>query len=347
MNDDPYNGRLTGEPRGGAVGFLHRLAATGEALFVLLGMIILARLAFRAAGLVDADEFLFGVDVEPDFRGAAIAESQWHAVRYGMIFLAIFIIGRIRGRRDRASYGLATGGRSLFALMGFGVGAFVIMHVPSISLRLIDNFYNIGPGTPFWALMKEVPWDKDFWIYMAVSSFLIVPLVEEFVARGYMLGRFRESFSPGGALIIMAVIFAAAHTQYHNTDLYSLGSLFALVWGSLIMGYTVYRTGSLIPAIIAHALVNIPTALWVDYGVFGAMALLLFSFRRAYGEHARGLWNILRDTNDWISLILIAGLVSALGITLEATPWAPYAWLAGLLSFFVASLLIKSNWAGD
>ena len=214
-------------------------------------------------------------------------------------------------------------------------------------MRLFDNFYDIGPGQPFWALMKEVSWDRDFWIFMAVSAFLVVPFVEELAARGYMLGRFRESFSPGGALIIMAVIFAAAHTQYHKTDLYSLGNLFALVWGSLIMGYTVYRTGSLIPAIIAHGLVNIPTALWVDYGVAGFIALLLIAFRSAYAEHGRRLWNILRNTNDWISLVLIAGLVSALGVTLEATPWSPYAWLAGLLSFFVASLFIKSSWAGD
>ena len=345
MNDDQKTQWLLHQSRGGVKGIFFRFASVGEALFVLLALVLVARILFRSLGFADADTFLFGEGVVPDFRAAAIAESQWHGIRYGLIIVAIYFIGRMRQRGGRTSYGLTTGARSVLSLVAFGVGAFAVMHIPSLALRLTDSIFDIGPGTPFWSLMKKVEWDVDFWIYMAVSSFFVVPIVEEIVARGYLLGRLRESFSPGGALLIMGLIFAAAHTQYHKTDLYSLGSLIALVWGSVIMGYAVYRTGSLIPAIIAHGLVNIPTSLLADYAIVAVIALILFLFRVAIRENAGRLWAILRTINDWISLVLVGAAIIAFGMTLQSTSWAPYAWLAGLFSFFVASLFIKSTWA--
>lgn len=344
MNDFSKNPWLAMKPRGGFAGVFLRFVALGETLFVLLGLIVLARFLFGAAGFAGSDEFLFAEDGAPDFRAAAIAESQWHMMRYGLVFLAIMIIGIIRGRRNRESYALTMGGHSLTSLIVFGVGVFTVMHIPSLTLRLVDNVVDIGPGTPFWDLMNDVEWDKDFWLFMAVSSFLVVPLVEETVARGYMLGRFREAFSPGAALVVMALIFAAAHTQYHQANIYALGNLFALVWGSTLMGYAVYRTGSLIPPIIAHALVNIPTSLEADYAVAGVIVLTLFAFRKAYAENARRLGAILVGINDWFSLLIIGAVIVAFGVTLQAAPWAPYAWLAGFLGLFIASLFVKSRW---
>ncbi len=336
---------LSHRAKGGAAGAFLRFAALGAALFILLGMLLVARLVFRGLGFADADEFLFGENVVPDFRRAAIAESQWHAVRYGLIFAGVAIIGLIRRRLSPASYGLSLGGRSLPHLILFGVGAYFAMHVPSLALSITDRFFDIGPGTPFWALMDEVPWDRDFWLYMAVSSFAVVPLVEETMARGYMLGRFRESFSPGAALIVMGLIFSAAHTQYHKADVYAVGQLVALVWGSVILGYAVYRTGSLVPPVIAHGLVNIPMKGSYEYLLAGLLILVLILFRRSYGEHAARLWRIMRDIDDWLSLALIAAVVIAFGATLQATPWAPYAWLGGFSALFVASLFVRSAWA--
>ncbi|MEO1241755.1 MAG: CPBP family intramembrane glutamic endopeptidase [Pseudomonadota bacterium] len=345
MEHQQANSWLAHQPRGGLQGMFLRLAAVGETLFVLLGMIVIARLVFRATGLADADSFLFGDDVVPDFRAAAVAESQWHAIRYGLVFIAVIIIGWIRQRRGRAAYGVTTGGHSISWLIAFGVGVFAIIHVPSLILRLADHYLDIGPGTLFWALMKETEWNTDFWLYMAVSSFAVVPLVEEFVARGYMLGRFRESFSPGGGLVVVALIFSSAHTQYHQADLYSIGMLLALVWGSIVMGYAVYRTGSLLPPIIAHILVNVPTSIAADYVIIVLIALTMFLFRGAFGVNARRLWAILRSVNDWPSLAMIGVVIVAFGMTLQATPWAPYAWLGGFFALFVASLFVKSKWS--
>ena len=344
MNVDVNNPWLAIQARGGVVGVFQRFVAVGEVLFVLLAFILVARIIFRSLGLVDQDEFIFVESGAPDFRQAAIAESQWHFVRYGLIFLGVYLIGRFRQRRSRLSYGFATGGHSLFWLIAFGIGAYLVVYIPSLSLRIIDHYFDIGPGTPFWSLMKEVEWDQDFWIYMAVSSFLIVPFVEEIAARGYLLGRLRESFSAGGALIIMALIFAAAHTQYHKPDLYSVGTLTSVVFFSIVMGYTVYRTQSLIPAIVAHALVNIPMTLTADYVVAGVIVIGVFVFRRAIGENAARLLSILRATNDWLSITLVGAAVIALGATLQVTPWSPYAWLAGMVGLFVASLFVKSAW---
>ena len=347
MNFEANNPWLTMQPRGGVVGVFHRFAAVGEVLFVLLALILVARIIFRSFGLIDQDEFLFVENGAPDFRQAAIAESQWHFIRYGLIFLGVYLIGRFRRRQSRLSYGFSTGGHSLLWLIAFGIGAYLVVYIPTISLRFIDHYFDIGPGTPFWSLMKEVDWDRDFWIFMAVSSFLIVPFVEEIAARGYLLGRLRESFSAGGALIIMALMFAAAHTQYHKPDLYSIGTLASVVFFSIVMGYTVYRTQSLIPAIVAHALVNIPMTLTADFVAAGVIVVGVLVFRHSIGENAARLWSVLRATDDWFSILLVAAALAALGATLQVTPWSPYAWLVGLVGLFAASLFVKSAWNAD
>ena len=207
MKKDSINLWISLEPPSGAHGLFHRFAALGEALFVLLALILIARALIGALGFQSADSFLMTEGRAPDFRAAAMAEGLWHFVRYGLIFVVIFLVGWARRRRSPEAYALTTGGRSVFHLIAFGIGLFAVMHIPSLGLRLVDNVIDIGPGTPFWWLMKTVEWNRDFWLYMAVSSFLVVPFVEEIVARGYMLGRSRESFSQGAALRVSALIF--------------------------------------------------------------------------------------------------------------------------------------------
>ncbi len=341
--DNPW---LTLAPRDGGRRVVHQISAVAETLFVLLGMVVLARILFNALGLASSDSFLFPDDGPADFGAAAVAEGQWHAMRYGLIFGVIIIIGVIRSRTALQSYGLGRSRHSLGDLILFGFGLFAVMHIPALGLRIVDHFVDIGPGTPFWSLMETADWDRDFWLYMAVSSFLIVPIVEEIVARGYILGRFREDFSAGGALLMMAILFAGAHTQYHQTDFYALGSLFALVWGSLLMGYAVYRTGSLLPAIIAHGLVNIPTILTVDFAIATLIILTLMIWRRLYLDQARQLLAVFGTAREWPGLMAGAVLVIALVTTLTTTPWAPHAWLAVLVTLFTLSLMTKSAWSG-
>ncbi|MEO0424660.1 MAG: CPBP family intramembrane glutamic endopeptidase [Pseudomonadota bacterium] len=343
---DPANAWIAMTPiaEGGRAALLRRLAAVGEVIFVLLALTLLARVLFSLLGLTDADAYLFPEQGEADFRGAAGAEASWHALRYGLAFLVVALIGWVRHRRRLASYGVSLGARSPQQLIQHGLVLYAVAHLPSVLLSLADQAFDLGPGLPFWRLMEEVPWDADFWLFMAVSSFLVVPLVEEFMARGYLLGRLRESFSPGGALVVMGVLFAVAHTQYHRADLLSVGNLLTLVYGSVLWGYAVYRTGSLIPPIIAHALVNIPLMPALEPYLLLVMVITVLVARRQIYESARDLGQLFTRTQDWGQVLSVCLLLVAFGATLRI-PNAPYLWLLAFVALFLVSLRTHSRWS--
>ncbi len=129
--------------------------------------------------------------------------------------------------------------------------------LPALLLALDDHLPWIGRGPDHWALFPE-RWSAGFLLYLAMSSFLLVPIVEELTFRGYMLARLREAFDDAGALTLVAVVFALVHLQYLKAEVLSLGLTASLFVGSLAYGYAVVRTGSLLPCVVAHALQNLP-----------------------------------------------------------------------------------------
>jgi membrane protease YdiL (CAAX protease family) len=287
-----------------------RVSALGEPMVVILGGTLLARIVLRRAGLSGADQFLFREGSAPDFLAAAKAEGIWHGLRYGLIIVLALLIGGLRGRRSPASYGVSLGGQNLVGLIGMGVVLGLLVSLPVQILHLVHEYVSLGSDTPFWALKDRVVWGRDFWIYMAVGSFLVVPFVEEFTARGYVLGRLRESYSPGATLFVMAVFFALAHGQYHRAEILATGQLVSLVIFSVVFGYAVYRTGSLIPVIVAHGILNVPLGLSWRYIVLAMTLSALFLFRRETGEWLKGLWRLLLNIDDWIAMLLAVGLIA-------------------------------------
>lgn len=322
-----------------------RLAAIVEPFVVILAATLAARFALDSAGVTDADNYLFREGAPPDFLAAARAEGLWHALRYGSVILLAVAIGWLRGRRSAASYGVSLGGDSLFGLIGTGLVLGLLLGLPLQALQLVHEFVPLGTDTPFWELRDRVAWDLEFWVYLAVGSFLIVPFVEEFTARGYVLGRLRESYSAGAALILMAVFFALAHGQYHRLEVLMSGQLILLALASAVLGYSVYRTGSLVPAIVAHALTNIPLALEWRFGAVAAGLIVLALFRRQVGDWLRGLGRLLKHADDWSAAVPAVGLIALAMLTLRAATWAPYAWLGLFLLVMIAGLRRRSPWA--
>ena len=321
-----------------------RVSALGEPMVVILGGTLLARMVLRRAGLSGADQFLFREGAAPDFLTAAKAEGIWHGLRYGLIIVLALLIGWLRGRRCPASYGVSLGGQNLVGLIGMGVVLGLLASLPVQILHLVHEYVPLGSDTPFWALKDRVVWGRDFWIYMAVGSFLVVPFLEEFTARGYVLGRLRESYSPGATLLLMAAFFALAHGQYHRADILAVGQLVSLVIFSVVFGYAVYRTGSLLSVIVAHGILNVPLGLSWRYIVLTMTLSALFVFRRETGEWLKGLGRLLCNIDDWIAMLLAVGLIAGSLLTLRAAPWAPYAWLGVFAFLLILGLGVRSAW---
>jgi membrane protease YdiL (CAAX protease family) len=156
-------------------------------------------------------------------------------------------------------------------------------------------------------------------LYMAVGSFLVVPIVEELAARGYLQTRLAEDFGPAGAIYITAFFFAIGHTQYFKPEVLSIGMLVSIVISSVSIGYAFFRTGSLWPGIIAHALINIPgpDSVAAEGFQLAVMAgLLIFCRREAIAEWPR-FRAAMSKVASWPAVVAaMAGLVALMAVLL-------------------------------
>lgn len=95
-----------------------------------------------------------------------------------------------------------------------------------------------------------------------VGNLLLIAPIEEFLFRGVIQGRLRESFGTITAITITSVGFGLTHIPsywFGGSDLLSVG-----VWGAVvsiaatgfILGYVYERTNSLLTVSIIHGLVN-------------------------------------------------------------------------------------------
>ncbi len=205
----------------------------------------------------------------PAWRDLARLEGLSMAVKWAFLLAAAWLLARARGYRlgaplapptdhpaGRPNRSLAPGfGDKL--LLGLALGA------PLSLVALLPRWRHyevapIGEVPAIWDVIYAAQWTPDFWLFMAVSSFVIPPIVEEVFFRGYLLGALATAFSPLWACLISAALFAMAHLQYVSADpfaLYNLGSVF---FGASVLAASVYWTRSLSPAIVAHAYGNVP-----------------------------------------------------------------------------------------
>ncbi|HVZ37803.1 MAG TPA: CPBP family intramembrane glutamic endopeptidase [Candidatus Kapabacteria bacterium] len=77
---------------------------------------------------------------------------------------------------------------------------------------------------------------------------VIPPLCEELLFRGLLQRSLERSLAPAASIAIAAIFFAAVHLQPQN--------VVAIAGLGAFHGFLVWRTRSIIPAIIAHATVN-------------------------------------------------------------------------------------------
>lgn len=86
------------------------------------------------------------------------------------------------------------------------------------------------------------------WFALVVAA----PLTEETLFRGFLFKGIEHSRAgPVGAVIISALAWSVIHLQY---DAYSVAGIFA---GGLLLGFARFKSKSIYPSIIMHALQNI------------------------------------------------------------------------------------------
>jgi membrane protease YdiL (CAAX protease family) len=320
-----------------------RIAAIAEPGFVLIAGTLIAGVVLSRAGAGSAEGYLYGRSV-PDFRSAGIVLFFDLLVRYAIVLGFAVMLGLWRGRSSPATYGVTFGNRGIAGQIGIGGLVGLIASLPIQVLRLANTYLSLGPGTRFWALESRVSWNAGFWLYMAVGSFLLVPILEELYTRGYLLGRVRESFSSGGSLLIMAVFFALAHGQYHHLDILAVSDEATLFVWALILGFSVYRTGSLIPALVAHALINMPMTVDFYWVLLAVSVLALVVCGKATKSWIAGMARLFAEIDDWLPTLLAVVVFVLMMMTIRATAWMVYMWLGAFLLGVVPGLMRRSAW---
>lgn len=154
----------------------------------------------------------------------------------------------------------------------------------------------------------------------------MVPVVEELLFRGYYQRRLAEDWGDGAAILAVACLFTLSHKQYLIANPYNLSMIISLFCVALGLGVVFAWTRSLIPGMIAHAIINIPMTLAWQAALLAAFAVVIFFAWRGGMAAVRQVFGRLKILPALI-LIALFGVYALWG---ESLPEKPL-WAAGML----------------
>jgi membrane protease YdiL (CAAX protease family) len=190
---------------------------------------------------------------------------------YGSYFALIIPINWWYRQRGRVAYGLTRAGRSWKALILAALATAALTQWPVLIHTLIDAVHPLGTMEPWRQAFFDMSWRRwQFWLFAGILSYALIPIIEELIFRGYYQRRLAEDWGDGPAIIGTACFFTFAHRQYLIANAYNITMVVSLFCVAIGLGIVFAWTRSLIPSMIAHAIINVPmTPFWQ-----GALLLL-------------------------------------------------------------------------
>jgi membrane protease YdiL (CAAX protease family) len=264
-----------------------RTAALLEVLGVYLAGSLVTRLFSHALDLhVPNPLATFRVDIGDD---ELVAASGRYLVllllQYAGWFVLLVALDWWRGRRGAAVYGLTKAGRSWTALLVAGGATAALAAWPVFGIAVLDNLYDLGPTAPWRQALFDTSWRRwQFWLFTAVMSWGVVAIAEELFFRGYCQRRLAEEWGDGPAIVGVACLFTFAHGQYLRLDPYNLGMTVSLFTLALGFGVVFAWTRSIVPSMVAHAIINVTmTPFWLSVVLIVFLIVAALAARRAAG----------------------------------------------------------------
>jgi membrane protease YdiL (CAAX protease family) len=288
------------------------------ALLEVIGVFMAGTLLARAIGRHFAFSSVKALSEPLQPQGVDFLSLAWRVggdlvLRFGVVLLLAFAVGWWHRRRSVPAYGITLADKPIAWHVRAGALLFATAGLPPRVLIFLSHYFNLGSGPRQWSL-HDTLWNWRFWVFMAVSSFVLVPIVEELFARGYIQTRLSEDFGAASAIWITAFFFAFAHTQYFLASPLALGLLISALFGSIVGGYVRYRSGSLLPVMIGHALGNVPMRGVAEAVVILSMLFVALVFRRTVTEYATAMWRELFVgsivASMIVPLLLLAGTLT-------------------------------------
>lgn len=155
---------------------------------------------------------------------------------------------RIRiSRPIRRSMGYVVGGTGLALMIGMGMWL------------LLDDL-----GSAPESVIEEVAAiDPVFLLVVAVLSMLLVAPVEEYLFRGVIQGRLRESLGPIPAILGASLLFGSLHfANYIGSPIEILAGVGVITCVGIVFGTLYELTDNLAVPIAVHGIYNVVLSLW-------------------------------------------------------------------------------------
>lgn len=174
-------------------------------------------------------------------EGIAVAAVSLDVALLSVVFLRVVRPGAIpwgamglslRGLAGRLLIGL------LYGLLVFGVSALLEFLLAQIGIHQTQ-------GMIYQSVTRASP--GEFGLVLLAGA-VVAPLVEEIYFRGYVFRAYLDQKGLGQAFLFSSGLFALVHL-----DLPALLPIFSV---GLLLSFLYYRTGSIVPGIVAHAVNN-------------------------------------------------------------------------------------------
>ena len=173
-------------------------------------------------------------------------DSLWHMLGLIVISAAIFLF--VKRNRLMEVYGLAGWAKNSRAMLWF---------IPLWLLSCLNLFSGIQPDYPVPGL-----------IYAAVSM-AFVGFAEELIFRGFLFKAMLKDGNVKEAVIVSSVTFGMGHILNLFTRHELIATLIQVVF-AVAMGFVFtlvfYKSGSLLPGILAHSFIDVTSVLASDEG---------------------------------------------------------------------------------
>jgi membrane protease YdiL (CAAX protease family) len=230
--------------------------------------------------------------------------------QYAGYFLLIIPMGWWYRRSGPSAYGLTKSNHTWTALVLAGLATAALSEWFVLGVGFLNSLQP-SKTEPWRQAFFDMSWRRwEFWLFSAVMSWALIPVLEELFFRGYCQRRLAQDWGNGPAIIATACLFTFEHTQYQIPNLYNAGIILGLFLSAVGFGVVFAWTRSLFPAIIAHMLFDIPmTPGWQGLLAIVLIISSLFIWRRGLSI-SRKVFSTRKHLPYWV--LAVSGAACAL-----------------------------------
>jgi uncharacterized protein len=128
---------------------------------------------------------------------------------------------------------------------------FVVIVQSSFVITFRIKEFPAAQFTSDYKLLEKMPiWAS--WIMLIMSS-VVAGICEETGFRGYLQTPLEKKYGPVAAIIVTSIVFTVIHLSKH----WAYPIIPHIFFASVLLGLLAYRSGSLIPGIIGHSILDI------------------------------------------------------------------------------------------